>query len=155
MKLGSGVIKSFSTTIFLGVLSFLIAGIGLMFDNSPYRYGQFGSGMLLVQFGCTVVFLYSGAFGMVTCNVTELTSQRFQMRVAWTAFIVVAGFFVGSLLIALHYLSMDIKKPIWTDWLVVAVGMISIVLATFSYIQACRYFFRLHRLRKPYRDLMG
>jgi hypothetical protein len=154
MVLGSNVTRFFTACIYWGAVSIFCLIFTLAFDGSPYRYGRLGGAWFLVQISSSVALLYSGMFGIMTCNVTEIDAIRFNMKVAWGVWPVLAVLLLGSLGLAWY----DFQKhstSTWVDWLAVGIGIVTVGMAVFAYIQACRYFLRLHRLRRPYEDLIG
>lgn len=154
MKLGTKITAFFSVAMILGIISLLGGVITLVADDSPYRFGRLAGLWFLIQLGGAVVLLYSGIFGLVTCNVTEITATRYNMKVAWSAFVFIAVMYLSCIWFVLADSQRHHSATIG-DWVAVGIGMITIVVATFYYVQACRYFLRLHRLRRPYEELQG
>ncbi len=154
MKLGKNIATFFVVALILGSISLVGSAVTLMVDESPYRFGRLAGLWFLIQLCGSVVLLYSGMFGLITCNVTEVTARRFNMKIIWGTFIFVALLFMSSIWIAASDLLRH-HSATTGDWVAICVSMITIVVSAFYYVQACRYFMRLHRLRRPYEDLLG
>ncbi len=155
LKLGKSVIQTFFLAMVEGCLIFLAVVLVIQMSESPFRYGHAGMSWMFVHLASGLMMVYAGMFGLMTCDVTEVSASNFKMTVAWTAFGVVAGLYVFALAICFSGSLPVTTPPTWADTAVAWTGSIVAIQALFIYIQACRYFMRLHRLLQPYKDLAG
>lgn len=155
LKLNNSVGHWFATFIFTGFVVILLTVLVTMVGGSPFQYGRAGMGWMLVHFASGLAMVYAGMFGLMTYNVTEVTASNFKMSVVWTAFGVVAGIYIFALALCVSGLLPVTTPPTGADITVARTGSIVAILAFLVYVQACRYFMRLHRLLRPYKDLVG
>lgn len=155
LKLNDSVGHWFATSIFAGFVVILLTVLVTMVGGSPFQYGRAGMGWMLVHFASGLAMVYAGMFGMTTYNVTEISASNFKMTVIWTAFGVVAGLYIFALALCMSGSLPVTIPPTSADTIVARTGAIVAILAFVVYIQACRYFMRLHRLLRPYKDLVG
>lgn len=155
MKLGSSIARQFVFLFGLGIVALLAFVIILVLNDSPYRADRPGIRWMFVQAASALVLIYSGMFGLMTCNATEESSRRFNMKVAWIAFGVIAVLFLGAIFMPMLDPFLVVKPGNGADTATMVLAVVSAVFAIFGYIQACRYFLRIHRLKRPYEEMMG
>lgn len=161
MELGDKVKTRFWWFFVFGLFSFMLAmGLG-MFDG-PYRAGRLGVNFWPLHGAAALALVYSGMFGLITCEATEISSTRYNLGVAWVAFAVIASlYFVGIYFASVQLMSVKIPAN-WGDYTMATVASATAIVAAYAFVEACKYFLRIHRLRAPYRrqlhetkDLLG
>jgi hypothetical protein len=152
MRLGNGVVRYFLGIFGFGAVSVFGTIIGTAIDGSPYRFDTPGGPWLLIQMGASVMLICAGMFGAMLCNVTEVQAHRVNMSLLWTLFGLAGALFLGGLCFGAWSISGSETPTNGKQAAVVWIGTTTATVAVIAYVQACLYFLRIHRLRKPYRE---
>lgn len=154
--LGNKVTKFFMYGFALGVISLAVAMFGIFPEWSPYRFGHLGGGFFLIQLSSGVVMIYSGVFGLMISNTTEINAHEYNTKLAWGIFLFLAVLYASVVWVGFYLMPSELdQEPVFIDWLAIVFGTATIVATAFFYVMTCRYILRVQRLAQPMKDLIG
>lgn len=146
--------RMFFAMALIGSISITLPLLMTMLQVSLYQFGRLSAFSLPLQMSSGVVLIYSGLFSSITCNINEMEASDFDIKFAWRPFAVIALLFLGSIILLVSQFEKYRMQAVWSDWLVVALAVVTSLFATFAYVEACRYFLRIKRLTISYRNAL-